>query len=165
MLIREATTNDAVQIALVQASSSQEAYKGILPAKEITDEFIESRAHVWEEFVRSEETRIYVYEHEHTVIGFIHFGPCRDADLKLENTGEIWAMYVTPLHWRTGAGSQLMNKALNEIAKLEFVTVSLWVLKENKNAIEFYQKVGFRPDGTVKAHNTGAEEIRMVKRI
>jgi hypothetical protein len=31
MPIREATINDALEIALVQISSSQEAYKGILP--------------------------------------------------------------------------------------------------------------------------------------
>ena len=40
--------------------------------------------------------------------------------------------------------------------------VCLWVLKENKRAIRFYEKCLFRPDGTEEYHaNISAEEIRM----
>lgn len=164
MPIREATINDAVPIALAHITSSQEAYQGILSVKEVTNELIESRSHTWEEFIRSEETRIYVYKDGHTVIGFIQFGKCRDEDLKGEKMGEIWAIYVSPPHWRAGVGSELMNEALNEIVRMGFEQVSLWVLKENKRAIGFYQKIGFRPDGVVKAHKSTTEAIRMTRR-
>jgi ribosomal protein S18 acetylase RimI-like enzyme len=165
MPIREATINDALEIALVQISSSQEAYKGILPTRQITDGLVKNRAIIWEEFLRSRETKIYIYEKTNTIIGFVHFGKCRDEDLKYNNLAEIWAIYVSPSYWRVGAGDQLMNKALEEIISKGINKISLWVLKENKPAIEFYRKKGFCPDGSIKIHDSGAEEIRMIKCI
>ena len=41
-----------------------------------------------------------------------------------------------------------MNAALDRLAASPRVV--LWVLKENKRAIRFYDKCGFRPDGTEK---------------
>ena len=41
--------------------------------------------------------------------------------------------------------------------------VCLWVLKENRRAIRFYQKCGFIPAGEeLISQNIGATEIRMV---
>ena len=42
--------------------------------------------------------------------------------------------------------------------------IYLWVLKENKRAIRFYEKCGFHPDGQeMFSKNVEAPEIRMVR--
>ena len=54
-----------------------------------------------------------------------------------------------------------MNAALAELAG--HPRVCLWVLKENKRAIRFYETCGSRADGTEKYVETvGAAGIRMV---
>ena len=48
----------------------------------------------------------------------------------------------------------------------QFSEIFLWVLKENKRAIAFYQKMGFTFDGQEKILDLGKPitEIRMVRK-
>ena len=92
------------------------------------------------------------------VIGFVGYGSAGDA---LPETGEVFALYVLGAYAGQGVGTALMNVALARLA--EYPRVCLWVLKENKRAIQFYGKCGFRPDGTEKFSETvGAAAIRMM---
>ena len=55
-----------------------------------------------------------------------------------------------------------MHAAL--VALDQFSEIYLWVLKENKRAIAFYQKMGFTVDGPEKILELGkpVKELRMV---
>ena len=91
------------------------------------------------------------------VLGFVAWG---DRGEEVPGIGEIFALYVASEYYGTGVAQRLMDAGLERLR--DYPTVCLWVLKENKRAIRFYEKCGFRPDGTEEYHaNLAAEEIRM----
>ena len=63
----------------------------------------------------------------------------------------------------TGVGKALMQAGLGE---LDYQAVVVWVLKDNKRAIRFYEKCGFCIDGREKVIKLGSPivEIRMIRK-
>ena len=63
--------------------------------------------------------------------------------------------------WGTGLGHAMLEEALNQIGNQH---VFLWAFKENKRARRFYEKHGFRWDGSERVSEfDGALEVRYVK--
>ena len=93
------------------------------------------------------------------VVGFISYGNYRDETIQ---AGEIIALYVLKDYYGKGVSKQLMNAAF--VALDHFSEIYLWVLKDNKRAIAFYQKMGFTVDGPEKILELGkpVKELRMV---
>jgi GNAT superfamily N-acetyltransferase len=89
--------------------------------------------------------------------------PSREADLGPE-AAELVAMYVDPEHWRQGAGSALMEAALERLAGLPYTEVILWTFKQNDRAIAFYERSGWRPDGAEKIHPRSGEPAVRLRR-
>lgn len=91
------------------------------------------------------------------VIGFVGYG---DRGDEAPETGEIFALYILSEYYGTGVGKQLMDAGLEQLKG--YPQICLWVLKENKRAIRFYEKCGFHPDGQeMFSKNVEAPEIRM----
>jgi GNAT superfamily N-acetyltransferase len=91
--------------------------------------------------------------------------PTRDGGLGRE-VAEVAAMYVRPEHWRAGAGSALMEAALERLGGLPYSDVVLWTFKENGRAIGFYERHGWRADGAEKVHpRTGEPAMRMRRSV
>jgi len=80
-------------------------------------------------------------------------------------TGELYALYVAPAHWSTGAGRALTDAALDGLRAAGYQRVVLWTLTENARARRFYDKAGFAPDGAtnVLAGLGDVEELRYVR--
>lgn len=59
-------------------------------------------------------------------------------------------------------GYELMNAAFEKLATYKHIAV--WVLKGNERAIKFYEKYGFRFDGTEQEVKLGSPntELRMI---
>ena len=93
------------------------------------------------------------------VIGFISYGNFRDEAIQ---AGEIIALYVLKDYYGKGVSEQLMHAAF--VALDQFSEIYLWVLKDNKRAIAFYQKMGFSFDGQEKILKLGkpVKELRMM---
>ena len=93
------------------------------------------------------------------VVGFISYGNFCDEAIQ---AGEIIALYVLKDYYGKGVGKQLMHAAFAALD--HFSEIYLWVLKDNKRAIAFYQKMGFTFDGQEKILELGKPiiEIRMV---
>ena len=93
------------------------------------------------------------------VVGFISYGNYRDETIQ---AGEIIALYVLKDYYGKGVSKQLMHAAF--VALDQFSEIYLWVLKDNKRAIAFYQKMGFTVDGPEKILELGkpVKELRMV---
>ncbi len=82
---------------------------------------------------------------------------------KTESGIEIAAIHSLPESWGTGLGHAMLTEALNQIGE---TTVFLWAFKENKRARRFYEKHGFRWDGSERVSEfDGALEVRYVKEI
>ena len=80
---------------------------------------------------------------------------------KVRESAEIIAIHSLPESWGTGLGHIMLEEALKQIGE---ATVFLWVFKENKRARRFYEKHGFRWDGTERVREfDGALEVRYVK--
>ena len=94
------------------------------------------------------------------VIGFVGYGSYRDA--ALPDLGEVYALYVLEEYQGLKVGYALMNAALQKLT--DYKKIAVWVLKDNHKAIQFYERYGFRWDGTSMEIMLGAPnvELRMI---
>lgn len=77
------------------------------------------------------------------------------------DVAEIIAIHSLPESWGTGLGRAMLEEALLQIGDRP---VFLWAFKENKRARRFYEKHGFRWDGSERVSEfDGALEVRYVK--
>ena len=85
------------------------------------------------------------------------------ADEDLKDTSEIGAIYILKEYYGKGVGYKLISFALNELKDTK--QTSLWVIKNNVCAINFYKKVGFKFEGKeqVVEFGTPITEVRMIK--
>ena len=74
---------------------------------------------------------------------------------------EIMALHSLPESVGSGLGEALLTEAMEEIGGRP---VYLWVFRDNLRARRFYEKQGFRHDGTERVSEfDGAVELRYVK--
>ncbi|MFS9039500.1 GNAT family N-acetyltransferase [Streptococcus parasanguinis] len=141
--------------SLVHWQTWREAYDDLLPAN-------------YQETMTLEKCRFFSQKYpENTliamdgkkVVGFISYGNYRDETIQ---AGEIIALYVLKDYYGKGVSKQLMHAAF--VALDQFSEIYLWVLKENKRAIAFYQKMGFTFDGQEQILDLGkpVKELRMM---
>ena len=95
------------------------------------------------------------------VIGFAGYGAYRDDTMP--NTGEVYAIYILKDYYDRKIGYSLMRAAIERLT--EYERIAVWVLEGNARAIRFYEKCGFKFDGTRKEILLGTPniEIRMVR--
>ena len=78
-----------------------------------------------------------------------------------DDGAEIVAIQSLPGSWGTGLGHAMLTEALKQIGDH---SVYLWAFKENTRARRFYEKHGFRWDGTERVSEfDGALEVRYVR--
>ena len=141
--------------SLVHWQTWREAYDNLLPAE-------------YQETMTLDRCRFFSQKYpENTliamdgkkVVGFISYGNFRDEAIQ---AGEIIALYVLKDYYGKGVSEQLMHAAF--VALDQFSEIYLWVLKDNKRAIAFYQKMGFTFDGQEQILTLGksVKELRMI---
>ena len=153
--IRRATPEDAEAMAGLHVDVWDDAYTGLMPQGILDDrrEKVAERVERWEEIL-GQERPTWVAEDTEGLIGFASSGPARDNDM--DDTLELWALYVRAAYWGTGVGYALFEIAAGDRAAY------LWVLADNERAIRFYERQGFRLDGTEDEHDEGLH-VRMVR--
>ena len=94
------------------------------------------------------------------VIGFVGCGAYQDETLP--GYGEVFAIYVLKEYHGQKVGYELMNAALERLS--DYQKIAVWVLKGNDRAIRFYERYGFRFDGTQAELTLGSPntELRMI---
>lgn len=167
MIIRPARPQDALRIATIHVDAWQVAYRGIVPDEYLRALSVEQRHLGWRQILESGES-VWVAEDGHKLLGWISAARSRDLDAS-PSTGEIWALYVSPGHWRQGIGRSLCAFAEQELRIQAFTEVTLWVLKDNERAIRFYKSCGFRrdscPERTIERTGKSLAEVRMKKQL
>lgn len=79
------------------------------------------------------------------------------------DSAEIAAIHSLPESWGTGLGHDMLTEALGQIRATGKTKVFLWAFKENRRARRFYEKHGFRWDGSERVSEfDGAREVRYV---
>lgn len=101
--------------------------------------------------------RVAVAEYAGELVAFVSVGPARDEDAPTDT--QLWAINVTADHYGTGLAQQLLDQVLGE------GPAYLWVADGNDRAVRFYERNGFRLDGTSSTDDhSGLAEVRMVRR-
>jgi ribosomal protein S18 acetylase RimI-like enzyme len=150
--IRRATAADARSIAEVHVASWRHAYRGLLPDGSLDRQSVERREASWREAFRDRRSGVFVAEEEGRVVGFASFGPSRDRDAGPE-VGEIPAIYVDPSVVGAGVGRALLGAAIGALREAGYRRATLWVLEANGHARRFYERAGWRWDGTTSRHD------------
>ncbi len=72
------------------------------------------------------------------------------AGIGLAGTEPPWlqGLYVLPSAWGTGVAGRLHDEALSAISGAGCTHARLWVLEHNRRARSFYERRGWRPDGS-----------------
>jgi ribosomal protein S18 acetylase RimI-like enzyme len=140
--VRRATANDARAIAEVHVETWRAAYVDVMPAEVLDALDVDQREQLWRRYVAAEGYAQFVAEQDGRVVGFVSAGSCPD----LEHTGELFAIYVVPGSWSTGAGLALMHAAVEWLAE-RWDEAVLWVATENPRARRFYERYGWVVDG------------------
>ncbi len=156
MNIRLATVVDVPALARIHVDAWQAAYRGVVPDSFLEQSTVSKREASFREFLLKDSAEAtYVAEESGEVVGFLTVGPCRDADVDENRTGEIWGIYIAPRHWRKGIGKRLAAKAQETLKCRGYTEATLWVSEQNKQARRFYEALDFRPDSAAKELNYG----------
>ena len=142
MTIRRAEPADARGIAEVHTRTWQAAYRHVFPAEMLDALDVEDRVRGWLERIEA-DMAVWVAETEDGIVGFVAAGPSRTE----EGQGELYAIYVLPEAWGSGAGAALMAAFKDWLAQQGYATAMLWVLADNPRARRFYEREGWRVDG------------------
>lgn len=101
-----------------------------------------------------------VAEKNHKIIGFII-----GVQMKLEK-GKILMLSIKEKNRRQGIGSALLAEYLKRISNKKVKTVELEVRIDNKKAIKFYQKYGFKIKAKLKEfYQNGEDAYTMVYKL
>ncbi len=173
MRIRRARPDDALALATVYVRSWKGAYPGLIPQPYLDALHPADRVGTWQDTLDASawpHTGVIALlgpaeqggGEEGPVTGFVSFSPARDdvghlGDPTIDGAvGEILTFYLDPSVFGTGGADLLMRAALVALRAAQFRAAVLWVLGTNARARRFYERHGWRPDGTTKLHDWGA---------
>jgi|688.fasta_scaffold225576_2 RimJ/RimL family protein N-acetyltransferase len=165
--IRLAKLTDAKEIAKAHVSSWQKIYKGFIPDRILDALSVDERKQQWLERL-SKNVRVLVLELDGDIVGFASLCPSRDKDTDPRFYAEISAIYLRPDVWFKSLGKKLCLAAISELEMMGFSHVIVWVLKDNTQARNFYEKLGFEATQFFKEEKIRGftlSEIRYYKKL
>jgi ribosomal protein S18 acetylase RimI-like enzyme len=167
LVVRDLTEEDIDAVATLHVRTWQAGYARIVPA-DVLDALDPA---AFAERRRSRAVppgaRTVVADDGGKIVGFASFGPylLEEEDAYDPATGELYAIYVDPDRWGTGAGRALMAAAREALTAAGYPVFRLWVLEENHRARRFYERAGMAPDGdrdvyTPRGSSAALPEVR-----
>ena len=153
--IRRAVPADAEALTRLHLDCWDDAYTGLMP-QSILDarrHDVPARVERWRKILATGRTS--VAEHDAGLIGFVNASPGAELpDFEIQ----LFALYVRAAWWGTRVGWALFDAAVGHRSAY------LWVLEGNDRAIRFYERQGFRFDGTGQDEDEG-RHLRMVREV
>jgi ribosomal protein S18 acetylase RimI-like enzyme len=157
---------DARAVATVHVGSWQAGYRGVVDDAILDGLSVDRRERAWQGRLAAPGAQewTFVAERDGAVVGFCSVAaPTRDRRAA-DATAEITALYVDPDHWRSGAGTALLDAARDALRADGWARVTLWVLEDNASGRAFYERCGFVADGArQELPELGVFEVRMVR--
>jgi len=152
--IRSAGVDDAEAIAAVHNAGLQASYRPLIPERiahlVLDPPEVAPRIPGWRRCLeRPRVSTTLVACDNRAVVGFCTLRSAT-GDNAGGATGEIWALFVRPSHWRRGIGRLLCERSLADARARGFAGVDLWELESNENARRFFYSLGFRADGETR---------------
>ncbi|MFK8906434.1 GNAT family N-acetyltransferase [Streptomyces sp. YS-3] len=164
------TAADCEAVATARVSGWRTAYRGLVPQTYLDALSVERDAERRREQLARGTGPVVrlVAERAGEVIGWGCCGPYREDGGATAPDGEVYALYVHPDHWSTGAGRLILAELTARAAADGYPRLLLWVLKANGRARRFYERAGFAPDGAEEdfvADGVAVPEVRYATRL
>ena len=152
MEIRRARLEDAAAIAAVHVRTWQAAYEHVFGAERLAGLDLAAREGLARRFATDDDQDAFVAEDDAgRLVGFVATGPPEEEG----EERELYAIYVLPEAWGTGAGSGLMQAAVEAMRGRGAGGAILWVLDDNPRARRFYEREGWVADGSAESEYLG----------
>jgi ribosomal protein S18 acetylase RimI-like enzyme len=137
--IRRALPGDADQIAAVHDAAWREAYRGLIPGREL-ERLIARRGPDWWRRAVLQGSSLLVLSTHGRLGGYVTYG--RNRAPSLEFDGEIFELYLAPEYQGLGFGRRLFLSGRDDLAANGIDRVLVWSLADNQRAIDFYRRLG-----------------------
>nr|WBO81322.1 GNAT family N-acetyltransferase [Streptomyces sp. SBE_14.2] len=167
--VREMVYDDCDRVAEIRVTGWRTAYAGLVPRSYLDSlDIEEDAARHRARFTSADGSAVnLIAEHDGKPVGWSCHGPYRDGDTRTADA-ELYAIYVDPAHWGRGAGQALLAESLHRCTAASHPRMLLWVLQHNTPARRFYERSGFRPDGTeepFEVDGVPVPEVRYARRL
>lgn len=139
--IRAAKASDADAIAAVHDASWRDAYRGVIPGREL-ERMVARRGPRWWRTAILRGTRLCVLDFDDTIAGYVSYGRNRVPSLPFG--GEVFEIYLAPEFQGLGFGKRLFKAARRDLAEHGYMSVLVWALADNDRALAFYERLGGR---------------------
>jgi ribosomal protein S18 acetylase RimI-like enzyme len=139
--VRNARESDAAGIAEVHDAAWRDAYRGIIPGREL-ELMIARRGPQWWQSAIRRGSRLLVLDFDETIAGYASYGRNRVPSLPFG--GEIFELYLAPEFQGLGFGKRLFEIARKDLDAHGYATFLVWALADNERAVRFYTKLGGR---------------------
>ena len=157
MEIRKTKKSDDINaIGKIYEKSWKFAYNGIIP-KDYLDSISGDK---WLPHFENGSMNSLVLIENNEFIGTSSY--CKSRSKEFNDFGEIVSIYLLPEHMGKGYGKILFEATLNELTKLGYKNVFLWVLEENTRARRFYEKQKFKLSDKSNYINIGSKNLKEV---
>lgn len=163
--IRIAAPADAAQAAALQQEVWFEAYPDLADSRTRAWAGPQQRIDAWRTWLETihPSTVTLVAEAGDELAGLCRIGPVRHGE-GLDGWGAVQGLMVEPALRRLGVGAHLLGAALEELAALDLLEVSTWALACDVRSLCFWERAGFRRDGTLLSRpDLGTHEVRLVR--
>src|SRR5579872_3641779 len=137
--IRTARSGDETKIAEVHDAAWRDAYRGIIPGREL-ERMIARRGPVWWRNAIARGSRLLVLDFNDRIAGYASYG--RNRVPAMAYGGEIFELYIAPEFQGLGFGRRLFSAARKDLAEHAYPSFLVWALADNEGAMAFYKRLG-----------------------
>lgn len=153
--VRMARPGDEAGIANVHDAAWRDAYRGVIPGREL-ERMVQRRGPAWWGRAIRAGSRLLVLDFGDTIAGYCSYG--RNRMPSLNYSGEIFELYLSPEYQGVGLGGRMFDAASDDLQAHGLKTFVVWALGGNDRAIDFYHRKG----GAIvrRARETFGDEAR-----
>src|SRR5436305_10547591 len=137
--VRMARPGDEEGIARVHDAAWRDAYRGVIPGREL-ERMVQRRGPTWWRQAIRAGTRLVVLDFADHIAGYSSYGRNRMPALRFG--GEIFELYLAPEYQGVGLGRRVFEAARADLAAHGFPTFVVWALGGNDSAMELYHRRG-----------------------
>lgn len=168
--VRPARSDEAADIARVQAVAWRTAYRTVLPADLLDTWDEDAAARTWRAAVDAPPTpghSVLVALEGDTVVGFAAVTPAElDPGEPVDPAGpmaDIPTLLVEPRWGRRGHGSRLLAAVADLARSRGIVRLRTWLPETDTVSASFLESAGWQPDGWARTLDTGGAPLRELR--
>lgn len=144
IVVRRGKPTDARVLSEIFRDSWRHAYRGIIPHHHLEGMISRRGEKWWSGAIRSRESML-VLALSRTVVGYATLGLSRTRGRIGKAEGEIYEIYLAPVHQGLGLGEHLFEACRHTLEMRGHAGLIVWALIDNSTATDFYWRRGGRP--------------------